>query len=228
MKKTIQILLMVLLVATVAFAQEAKQPRLITVTGTSEVSVTPDVVVIDLGVESRQTNLELAKSRVDNVVRSVIHQAREFGIENKDVQVSQLSIQPSYGKEDSGKTVSYYEVSNSITVRLNDLKHYDDFMTAVIKAGVNQVNATSFQSTQAFKKKAEAQQMAIAAAREKADAIASQLGLKLGRVNSVTEQSAGIFLVTKAGANTRSYEGDSTALGSISISSSVFISFEIE
>src|SRR3979411_513364 len=91
-----------LLAASVALctAQECgPRPRLISVTGTSEVNVAPDQVVLSLGVESRDKDLSVAKTQGDARTKKVLRLARDAGVEPKDIETSTLRMGAEYSEE---------------------------------------------------------------------------------------------------------------------------------
>lgn len=68
-----------LLFSTRVLAQEAKEPPLITVTGTAEVNVVPDIAQLSFGVETRDRDLALARSRNNTAVSAILAVVRKFG-----------------------------------------------------------------------------------------------------------------------------------------------------
>ncbi len=81
-------------------AQEyAPRPRLISVTGTSEVNVAPDQVVLSLGVESRDKDLGIAKSQSDARVKKILALAHDAGVEPEDIETSTLQMGATYSEE---------------------------------------------------------------------------------------------------------------------------------
>jgi uncharacterized protein YggE len=93
------------------------RPRLISVNGTAEVNVAPDQAVLRLGVESRDKELALAKSRHDERVKKLIGIARDAGIEAKYIQTSQLTMGPEYS-DNYRRNFADYQVSQSISLTL--------------------------------------------------------------------------------------------------------------
>jgi uncharacterized protein len=151
-----------------ALAQEsAPRPRLITVAGTAEVNVAPDQVVLRLGVESHDKVLTAAKAQNDARSQKVIALARDAGIDSKDVQTSELRMNPTYSEERTPKFVDF-EVSQTIAVTLKDLSKYEALMTKLLETGVNRVDGISFEVGETRKYKDEARAKAIRAAKEKA------------------------------------------------------------
>ncbi|MGD9365498.1 MAG: SIMPL domain-containing protein [Desulfobacteraceae bacterium] len=64
--KRILSLSIILLFPYIVFAEEQSEPRLITVTGDAEVRVVPDEVLLTLGVETWDKDLNIAKQKMTN------------------------------------------------------------------------------------------------------------------------------------------------------------------
>lgn len=119
------------------------RPRLISVTGTAEVNVAPDEAVLSLGVESRDKDLSVAKTQHDSRVKKLLAEARNAGVEEKNIQTSALQMQPEYSEEKIPKFLAY-EVSQTIQVTLKDLSKYENLITKVLESGVNRIDSVEF------------------------------------------------------------------------------------
>jgi uncharacterized protein YggE len=209
------------------------RPRLITVTGTAEVNVAPDEVVLNVGVESRDKDLAAAKSQHDSRVKKTMAETRDAGVTSKDIQTSTLQMSADYSEEKVPRFLAY-EVTQTIVVTLKDLSKYESLMTMLLENGVNRINSVNFLVADDRKYKDEARLKAIRAAKEKATAMAAELGQTIGKPWEITENSANAnyFL---ANANTfvasrdRAPEEESTvAPGEVTIRASVNVSFQLE
>jgi hypothetical protein len=157
-------------------AQEpCQRERLIKVEGTAEINVPPDEVILSLGVESRDKVLANAKTQNDERVKKILLLAREAGVVQKDVKTSTLGMNPNYSYEKVPRFLGY-DVSQTIGITLKDLSKYETLMTQILDAGVNRVNSVSFQVAEPRKFRDEARAKAVAAAKEKATAMATELG----------------------------------------------------
>jgi uncharacterized protein YggE len=68
------------------FAQDAfNHPRIISVTGTAEIRVVPDEVVLMLGVDSRDKDLTVAKADNDQRMRKLLSLAHSAGVDTKNI-----------------------------------------------------------------------------------------------------------------------------------------------
>ena len=63
--------------------QASEDRRLITVTGDAEVRVVPDEVVITVGIETSDEDIEKAKQKNDERVQKVLELTDQYGIEAK-------------------------------------------------------------------------------------------------------------------------------------------------
>ena len=78
------------------WAAQSFSDRLITVTGESEVKVSPDEVILTLGIETSDLDLKMAKTQNDIRVKRTLALASRYGIASRHIQTSHLSIEPRY------------------------------------------------------------------------------------------------------------------------------------
>jgi uncharacterized protein YggE len=182
-------LFLALALPQLALAQLAPAPPLVTVTGSAEVKVKPDLAVLGVGVRANAAKLEAARADYDTRIRAALEVLKQQAIKDDDIATSDLSINVEYDRERSGTRVVTYTVNQELTVRLHDIAKADPLLTALLKAGVNIVNGVSYQTSELRKHRDTARQMAIKAAREKAEALTSELGARRGKVYSIREIS---------------------------------------
>jgi hypothetical protein len=217
------------------FAQDAfTRPRIISVTGTAEIRLAPDEVILTLGVDSHDRDLALAKADDDRRVKKLLALAHAAGVDPKNIQTSALSMGPEYSEERIPKLLDY-EVSQTITVTLTDLSKYEDLMTSSLKAGVNRVNEINFCVAHPQKYREEARLKAVQAAREKAVAMAAQLDQKIGKPWEITEQTdtnaddlKANFVAGIPRMGIPEEEGTTVAGGEVTIRAYVRVSFQLE
>src|SRR5439155_18625339 len=123
----------ILLCTLTVLADEKSENRLITVTGTAEVKVTPDVAELQLGVETREKDLSSAKAENDAAVNAVITSVKKFGIGDKDIQTTGLQIQPNYNDERDGRRLLFYSVDTEIGVATKDVKRVGELVAAMVQ-----------------------------------------------------------------------------------------------
>ena len=232
----IEIVLSVLtciMLAPVIMAQDnCPRPRLITVSGTAEVKLAPDEAILRLGVDSHDKVLATAKADNDKHVKKLLAFAREAGVQANDIKTSALNMSLEYS-ENQRRTLLGYEVSQSISITVRDISKYEPLMTSVLQAGVNRVDGVDFIIAEPIKYREEARAKAVRAAREKAVAMAAELGQTIGKPWEITENTGedGMFpnAVTRFDLSKEARASESTiAPGEISISASIKVSFLLE
>jgi uncharacterized protein YggE len=247
MKSPIKYLLLTVVLAcplAQAFGQVPGQPPLISVSGSAEVKVAPDEINLRVGVETRGRSLDEAKRENDDAISKSLAFLKGNGVKEKDIQTDFISIDPEYG-DSLSRTVVTYVVRRSIQARLAKIDSFESVLTGLLTNGVNTVLGIEFRTSQLRKYRDQARAMAIKAAREKADAMASELGVKRGKVYSVSANDWGGWYGDNNGYWGRGFggggfqyamqnagggsEGEGTlSAGQISVSATVNVSFLIE
>jgi len=173
-----------------SFAECLPRQRLVTVTGGGEVKVVPDEVVINLSVWILDKELAVGKEKMSAVVKKVLDFTKKLGIDPKHVQTDYIKIDPTY--EDYYKKSNFlgYTCSENITVILKDISKFEELLTGALNLGVNRVYGVEFRTTSLRKYRDEARKMAMKAAKEKAQALAAELGQNIGRPYSITEATS--------------------------------------
>jgi len=218
-------------------AQDASdQPRIITVTGTAEVKVAPDEVIMTLGVDSRDKVLAVAKADNDKRVKKLLSLAQAAGVDQKNIQTSALNMGPEYSDQRIPALLDYL-VSQTITVTLTHLSKYEDLMTGCLNAGVNRVDGIEFVVADPKKYREQARLEAIQAAHDKAVTMAGQLGQTIGKpreIVEVTDMDAqemsvnGQFVAQYGLSRSMQQVGPTVAGGEVTIRASVRVSFQLE
>ncbi len=226
--------IVVLLLASLAAAEDKLPPRVVRVVGTADVKVVPDRAVIDLGVEKQNPAAAAAKEAADAASRKIIAALRSSGVDAKDIQTTYLSLQPqSYTRK--GVRVSYFVAAQTLSVTVRDLPRLDSLLEALIKAGGNRIDSIRYETSDLRKYRDQARDLAMKAAHEKAGALAKSLGQQIGKaqmIDEVPEYSdvtrGGFFANDSAGIADKLRAAEaSTAAGQQSISASVVVSFEL-
>ncbi|HSI90943.1 MAG TPA: SIMPL domain-containing protein [Adhaeribacter sp.] len=235
--KTLSILPALLLFGLTAFAQiqpapAASLPPLVSVSGTGEVKVQPDEIMLNLAVDVRGKTLEEARKQNDEKVASILNYLKKYGVEAKNVQTAFMNLHPVYNRGEYGQTdPDYYAAQKTVSVLVKKVDKFDELLSGIYKAGANRVDGIEFRTSQLQKHRDEARKLAVLAAKEKAVLLTSQLGAKVGRVYAISENTGGNYLPYRGGmseAASMDASGPTIAGGQITISATVDASFIIE
>ena len=162
----------------------------ISVTGTGNVTGTPNQLVLNMGVQVNGSSVGSALARANDAVNRVTAALRADHVAAADIQTSGLSIWPNYPA--NSQTPSGYEVSESLTATLNSLSAAGAQIDAAVHAGgdATTVSGFSLNLTDTGPLLAQARARAVADATVKARQYAKALGEPLGPVVSVTDQAS--------------------------------------
>lgn len=224
-------------------------PHTIVVMGTGEINAVPDISVVSFTVRSSDTNGDTQKLQADlsSVTANLFPKLKALGIDEKDIETTNYSVNPKYGSQDCSskvQTMIYpprpcntsvvvgYEASESVNVKIRDTQNVGKVLAAIAEAKITEVNGPNFQIDNPEKLKADARAKAIADAKDKAKVLAKSLGVRLDKIISFSDNDGGYYpMMYKASAMDVGGEASSApniAAGEQKITSNVSITFEID
>ena len=185
---SVTLLLVLTLSAWTSSQSGPEELRTITVTGDAELRVVPDEVILTLGVETWNKNMDLATERNDAIVQDVLALAAEHGVPPEHVKMDYVNIEPRYrdGYYEERDFIGYF-VRKTMVITLRDLSQFEGLLADALQAGVNYVQGIEFRTTDLRQHRDEARALAIRAAQEKADALAGELGQRIGQPHTIQE-----------------------------------------
>lgn len=168
-----------------------KVTRMLTTSGTGEVKVAPDYVTFNVGI--RVQDKDLAKATTDEAAKTkaILAALTRSGVEAKHIQTDRIQIQPIYRTRDGDEVLDCYRVERMASVRLENPGKFDEVLTAVLAAGANTVDSIALCSKELRKHRDTARSLAVKHAREKAGAIAKDMGCLVGPPITVGENTWG-------------------------------------
>ncbi len=165
--------------------KEAELNREITVQGEGEVTATPDIAKITLSVQTAVLpTSQAATDSLGEQTKSVLDAVKKAGVAEKDMQTTNLSVNPVYDYTNNRQTIRGYQGTESIFVTVRKPDEAGALVSAATGAGATQVGGISLEIDKPDDLKVEAQEKAIAQAREKAQTLAKALGVSLGKVKT--------------------------------------------
>jgi hypothetical protein len=175
------------LLAAPALAQVVP-PSMISVTGEATLSVAPDLAQIEAGVTSEAKTAREASEANNAAMGKLLLALKAANIDGKDIQTSQLSLQPQNSPNHSGPpTIVGYRASNRVTIRLHDVHKVGSTIDMLVGAGATDVGGINFTVSNASKLLDDAREQAVADARRKAEIYAKATGVTLGAPLSISE-----------------------------------------
>jgi len=175
--------------AAPAFAQEPPPPSGLIVRGEAQIAVAPDAARIEAGVSNFAKTARAAAEATNAAMGKVLLELKAAGIDAKDTQTSQLSLQPQYADRPGPSEVTGYVAKNVVTIRVRDIQAVANVVDRLVTAGANDIRGISFVVSNASKLLDEARGEAVADARRKAEIYARAAGVGLGAPLAITEEA---------------------------------------
>lgn len=209
---------------------------LLTVTAEGKTARVPDLAVFNAGVTSQGRTAGEALTANSADMNRVIGALKRAGIADKDIQTSQISLNPIYGQpvtQPGGMVIQEprivgYQATNTVSIRSRDIKNFGKVLDALVAAGANQVSGPSFQLADPSSANDEARVSAVRTARARADLYARAAGLRVVRIVSISE-SGGYAPPQPMYARAMKADAESTPIsaGEVEATVSVVVQFEL-
>ena len=168
---------------------KASETDVISVTGTGEIYVTPDIGLVDISVQTQNKDVSKASNDNNEKMNSIITYLKSSGVDEKDIKTTSYSIYPVYSWEDKTgrRNLDTYEVSQVLEVKIRDLSKVGEIISKSTELGANNVSSLSFTIDDDEKVKEQAKEQAIKNAKEKADKLGKALGVHLVKIVNFSE-----------------------------------------
>ena len=159
------------------------------VTGVGKVTVIPDTAVLDLGVQAQASSVADAQSQATQAMTSIMTTLKKYNIADKDIATQNYSIYPVYSYTKGAQTISGYNVSNTLIVKIRNLSDVGNILSDVAAAGGNATSISSLSYTLDDPTQADASalKLAVTDAQAKAATLANSAGVKLGKASYINE-----------------------------------------
>ncbi|HUJ46424.1 MAG TPA: SIMPL domain-containing protein [Rhizomicrobium sp.] len=175
-----------------AIAQgDGPTPRLLTVSGEGEAKARPDQATLSAGVVTDGKTAADALGANSRAMNAVFATLKRLGIPDKSIQTSGINVTPQYPDFNSKQPhrVIGYQVSNSVTVTVDNLDNLGPAIDALVSSGANSLGDISFSIRDPKPLMAAAREDAVKDAIAKADTLSRAAGVTLGPIVSISEGS---------------------------------------
>ncbi len=159
---------------------------LFTVNGTGEETAVPDTAQFIVGVTQTAPTVEAAKERVNTTTNAIIEDLKAMGIAETDIKTQNVNTYPNQDFS-RGNTVTGYTVSQDLQVTAESVELANQALDSATENGANQISGVTFTINDEARRELEqkARKKAIEDAKAKAEEIAADAGLKLGRIVNI-------------------------------------------
>jgi len=153
-----------------------------------ETRIAPDMASIQLGVTTEApTAVEAMRANAARM-SAVVAALKKAGLESRDLQTSNLSLNPQYVYEQNQPPkLTGYQASNQLTVVVHDLARLGQVVDVVVSVGANTVGQISFGLENPRAAEDAARLAAVKALQDKAALYAGATGHRVGRLVTLSE-----------------------------------------
>ncbi|WP_293743232.1 SIMPL domain-containing protein [uncultured Pedobacter sp.] len=182
MKKLIALALIAFLGLSSAMAQQVDLRRKISVSGTSETEVTPDIIYIGISLKEYLNG----KKKVDitELEKQLYAAVQKAGIAKENLTISNLS---SWNYTTEKKKNPDFLASKQYRLKVSDLNKFNLILESLDAKGIANTNIESYDYSKIETLKKELKVKALLAAKEKAAYMVEALGDKLGSVIEIQD-----------------------------------------
>ena len=174
----------------------------IDVSGDGHAFAVPDVANESFTVEQKAATVHDAQAVVTKKTNEAIAFLKKSGIAEKDIQTTNYSAYPEYSNTncytklcptytDGAQKIIGYTVSDTITVKIRDTEMTGKIVDGLGALGVTGLSGPNFAVDNPDAVNAQARANAINDAKEKAEVLATQLGVRLVRIVRFSENGGG-------------------------------------
>lgn len=168
-----------------AMAQQVDLRKKISVSGTAETEVTPDIIYIGISLkEYFKDNNSKKKVEITELENQLIAAVLKAGIAKEDLMINNVS---SYNYATEKKKNPDFLASKQYRLKVADLNKFNQIMESIDAKGVEYTNIESYDYSKMDALKKDLKIKALMAAKDKATYMVNALGEKLGGVIEIQD-----------------------------------------
>ena len=163
--------------------------KTIQVTGSGAAIGEPDVVLLSLGVSVERESVKQARADAAEAMQGVIDSLKENGVAELDIQTQHFSIHQQFDFPNGRREFRGYNVTNTVSAKIRDLDVVGQAIDDAAEAGGDlvQINSIQFSIDDTAELRMQARVAAMRNAQAKAQTLAREGGVTLGKPISISE-----------------------------------------
>ena len=172
--------------------QDGSITNAISVTGDGTSVTEPDLVTLTVNITEKDFSTKQAMQKTNGKISQVMAIAKKYGVDDKKIKTTQLSIRPVYEWENDRSVFKGYEASQSLGIESKydknsqNVSNILDEVASIDKVQIYGINF-GFEDKKALAE--QARELAYKSAEQKAMQLAKLSGVKLGKPISITDMS---------------------------------------
>lgn len=168
-----------------------KPERTISVSAEGKIVAIPDIATANFSVITEGKTTKEVQSKNAEKMNKVIEYIKSIGIDKKDIKTTSYYLYPKYEYPNGRSILIGYTLNNSISIKIRDFDLISDLIAKSVDLGINQIGDVQFSIENPDMAKSEAGALAMKNAKEKAQRLAQQAGVRLGKIITFSESEGG-------------------------------------
>ncbi len=185
-----------------AFEGDITKMATIDIAGQGIAFAIPDIASVSFTVQKKAATVKDAQAAVTEKTNAAVKFLKDSGVAEKDIQTTNYSAYPEYdycsggdcAKRNEPKLLGY-DVSQTITVKVRTTQNTGKIIDGLGALGVTGLSGPEFTLDNPDAINAQARTKAIADAKQKAEVLSRQLGVRLVRIVRFSESTGGGYPV---------------------------------
>jgi len=228
-----------------SYVGKGNQPaNVISVSGTGDVLAVSDIASLNVNLTKDGKTAKEAQDLLNESITKTLTYLKDQKIEDKDIKSEYGGLSPKYSYAQpvcytypcptKDPVIVGYTATQSITIKVRVVDNASIVRTGLAEIGITDISGPTFSIDDEEGFKDQARSIAITDARSKAEVLAKELGVNLGKVVNFSENSGGYYPMYESaksmmGASVMSEAGAVPTLpkGENKITSNVTINYEI-
>ena len=215
--------------------------NIISVTGTGDVSAVSDIATLTVNLTKDGKTAKEAQDLLNTDITKTLTYLKDQKIAEKDIKSEYGGLTPKYANQPvcytfpcpvSNPTIIGYTATQSITIKIREVDNASVVRTGLAGLGITDISGPTFSIDNEDNYKDQARSIAITQARGKAQVLAKELGVRLGKVTNFSEDNGNNYPVyaktmSVGAAADRVAQAPTLPKGENKITSNVTITYEI-
>lgn len=211
--------------------------RTISVSGEGTARATPDEATVRFGIVTEAETAEAAREQNAQAAQAALNAAREL-VPEENIRLETLRLMPryDYDRDEGERHLVGYEAERTAVVEVDDLEVLPSLVARVVERGANRLEGLQYGLADRAPLRREALREAAQDARAKARELAQSLGVEVGPVLQISEQSYDFpqphfrmeAMSTRADAAEAAPAPDAYAPGELEVTARVQVVFGLE
>lgn len=158
------------------------------VSGSATTTAAPDQAEVNIGIVTRGNTAKEVEDDNAMVMSDVIAALKKTGLSDSEIETISFNVYPVYDYDESPAEIDRYRATHTLKVTTENIDVIGDIVDAATDAGANEIGNVQFTLSKEAQEDLRISLLGDASndAREKADAVAQGLNVKVGKPISVT------------------------------------------